>query len=65
MNIPIDKYNLKDCPCCGHSAIISDEGYEYYYVGCGGENCHVMPSLAGENVKDMIKQWNIRHIKGE
>ena len=60
VNILIDKYNLKDCPFCFHSAIISDEGSGNYWLGCGNENCSVMPCLYDDDLPTMSILWNTR-----
>lgn len=63
MEIRIEDWKLKDCPCCGHVAKIlevTEEAmfpYTFYSVGC--THCTVSTDWL-HKIEIAVNQWNAR-----
>jgi hypothetical protein len=60
---PQVRYDLKDCPFCGHSPEI-----QFWHGGkptkrlicCGNNECEVSPSVTGETEREAVARWERR-----
>jgi hypothetical protein len=56
------EYFLKSCHICGGvSEIKTNSGSSIWVISCRNPRCETRPTLSGQNLKDLVREWNNRN----